>query len=92
MGYGNQIFERKSIFQMDTDRTTYLIGLTPEGYVGHIYYGRRLKGDGSNYLLRMKEAPYTPSVNQREKSSFLDFFPMEYSTGGLEITEKAALM
>lgn len=31
----------------------------------------------------MKEAPYTPSVNQREKLSFLDCFPTEYPTGGI---------
>ena len=80
---GIYYIEEKKIFQLDTKRTTYLIGLSPEGYVGHIYYGRRLKGEGSNYLLRMKEAPYTPSVNKREKSSFLDFFPMEYPTGGI---------
>lgn len=75
--------EEKKIFQLDTKHTTYLIGLTPEGYVGHIYYGERLKGEGSNYLLRMEEAPYTPSVNLREKTSFLDSFPMEYPTGGV---------
>lgn len=75
--------EDKKIFQLNTAQTTYLIGLSPEGYVGHIYYGKRLKGEGSNYLLRMNEAPYTPSVNKREKSSFLDRFPMEYPTGGI---------
>ncbi|MDE6185853.1 MAG: alpha-galactosidase, partial [Lachnospiraceae bacterium] len=75
--------EDKKIFQLNTAQTTYLIGLSPEGYVGHIYYGRRLKKEGNNYLLRMKEAPCTPSVNQREKSSFLDRFPMEYPTGGV---------
>lgn len=78
-----RFLEEKKIFQLDTENTTYLIGLSPEGYVGHVYYGRRLKGEGRNYLLRMEEAPYTPSVNEREKSSFLDYFPMEYPTGGI---------
>ncbi len=80
---GISYFEEKKIFKLDTERTTYLIGLSPEGYVGHIYYGRRLLGEGSNYLLRMQEPPYTPSVNLREKSSFLDTFPTEYPTGGI---------
>ncbi len=80
---GISYFEEKKIFKLDTERTTYLIGLSPEGYVGHIYYGRRLLGEGSNYLLRMQEPPYTPSVNLREKSSFLDAFPTEYPTGGI---------
>ena len=59
------------------------MGLSPEGFLGHIYYGDRLYMEADNYLLRMEEPPYTPSVNKREKSAFLDFFPMEYPTGGI---------
>ena len=80
---GIRYIEEKKIFQMDTEHTTYLIGLTEEGYVGHIYYGQRLKRAGSNYLLRTKEAPYTPSVYEREKMVFMDFFPFEYPSGGV---------
>lgn len=75
--------EERRIFKLDTENTTYLIGLSPEGYVGHIYYGDRLYQQTDNYLLRMEEPPFTPSVNKREKSSFLDFFPMEYPAGGV---------
>ncbi len=80
---GIRYIEEKKIFHLSTKRTSYLIGLSPEGYVGHIYYGKRLSGDGSNRLLRMEEAPFTPSVRVREKASFLDFFPTEYPTGGI---------
>ena len=65
------------------DSTTYVIGLSPEGYVGHVYYGPLLHGEPDLYPLRMDEPPFTPSVNKREKSSFLDRFPMEYPTGGV---------
>lgn len=34
-------------------------------------------------MLRTEEPPFTPSVNEREKSSFLDFFPTEYPSGGV---------
>ena len=74
---------QKKIFKLDTAKTTYLIGISPEGYVGHIYYGDRLKQSVDNYLLRMEEHPFTPSVNKREKSAFLDCFPMEYPSGGI---------
>lgn len=73
----------KKIFKLDTEKSTYLIGLSPEGYVGHIYYGDRLIHDAENYLLRMDEHPFTPSANKREKMSFLDYFPMEYPSGGI---------
>lgn len=72
----------KKIFRLDTEKSTYMMGLAPEGYIGHIYYGDRLYKEADNYLLRMEEAPFTPVVNKRDKSSFLDCFPMEYSTGG----------
>lgn len=75
--------QEKKIFKLDTANTTYLIGLSPEGYVGHIYYGDRLYLDADNYLLCMEEHPYTPSVNKREKSAFLDFYPMEFPSGGV---------
>ena len=43
------------MFKLDTTHTTYLIGISDEGYVGHAYYGRRLKGFGGKYRLRMEE-------------------------------------
>ncbi|MGN1191700.1 MAG: alpha-galactosidase [Dorea sp.] len=73
----------KKLFKLDTDNTTYVIGVSPEGYVGHVYYGRKLQEFGGAYRMRMEEAPFTPSVNLREKSAFLDYFPMEYPTGGI---------
>lgn len=75
--------ERNRIFKLDTDNTTYMIGLTPEGYVGHVYYGSKMRSDDAYYLLRTQEAPFTPSVNKREKSAFLDAFPMELACGGI---------
>ena len=75
--------EEKKLFQLDTTNTTYVIGLTQEGYVGHVYYGDRLFGEAVSTLLRTEEPPFTPSKNLREKSAFLDFFPMEYPTGGI---------
>ena len=75
--------EEKKLFQLDTTNTTYVIGLTQEGYIGHVYYGDRLFGEAVITLLRTEEPPFTPSKNLREKSAFLDFFPMEYPTGGI---------
>ena len=75
--------KEEGLFKLDTKRTTYMIGLSPEGYMGNVYYGRRLKGMGGKYLLRMEEPPYTPSRNEREKSSFLDYFATEYPVGGI---------
>lgn len=78
------VFEKeKRIFKLDTKATSYLIGLTEEGYVGHIYYGKKLSQAGGSYLLRTSERPFTPSVMKRDKSAFCDTFPTEYPTGGV---------
>ena len=75
--------ENNHIFKLDTKNTTYIIGVTEEGYVGHAYYGKKMESENAFYLLRTNEAPFTPKTNNRDKSSFLDSFPMEYSTGGI---------
>ncbi|MGN0405823.1 MAG: alpha-galactosidase [Bariatricus sp.] len=80
---GIQFDKSKRIFKLDTANTTYMIGLSQEGYLGHIYYGKRMINAGGIYLLRMGEHPFTPEENKREKSAFLDTFPMEYPTGGV---------
>lgn len=74
--------ENEMVFALNTKRTTYLLGVA-DGYLGHIYYGPRLKNAQGAYLLRTGEPPYVPSVNAREKASFMDCFPMEYSAWGV---------
>ncbi len=74
--------EKEKILKLDTKHTSYVIGMTKEGYVGHVYYGKKLTYMPSKRLLRTFESPFTPSVLEREKAGFLDGFPMEYSVGG----------
>lgn len=78
-------FDKESnIFQLDTKTTSYLIGIADENYIGHVYYGKKLENcQGAYDLLRTKEMPFVPSVNLREKCSFADTFPYEYSTWGV---------
>lgn len=74
--------EETKIFQLDTCTTSYLMGIADEKYLGHIYYGKKLTPQDLGYLLRTKEHPFVPSELPREKLSFLDSFPMEYSFSG----------
>ncbi|MCR4927857.1 MAG: alpha-galactosidase [Lachnospiraceae bacterium] len=65
-------------FKLDTPNTTYMIGLADEpGYIGQVYYGKRVNDEDLNYLMRTNEAPFIPSKNAREKCSFLDTYPFE---------------
>ncbi len=76
--------EQNRVFKLDTMNTSYCIGIVDEdNFVGHIYYGRKLTEDNLTYLMRTSEPPFVPSQNNRDRTSFLDTFPMEYTGGGL---------
>lgn len=71
--------ENAKIFKLDTENTSYLIGLADEeGFIGHVYYGKTISDSNAGYLMRTGEPPFVPSVNNRDRSSFFDAFPMEF--------------
>lgn len=81
---GIQFYEQEKVFKLDTKNTSYLIGLVDEeNFVGHIYYGKKIHDFNLQRLLRTEEAPFVPSQNNRDRLTFFDSFPMEYSTYGL---------
>ena len=45
--------ETRRIFKLDTENTSYLIGISPEGYVGHVYYGEYLEEQRTSLHLRL---------------------------------------
>ena len=76
--------ENNRIFELDTKNTSYRIGIVDdEGFVGHIYYGRKIRPQKCGQFLRTWEGPLVPSVNDRERCSFFDTFPTEYSGNGI---------
>ena len=86
------IDDKERIFKLDTANTSYIMAVADEpGYLGHVYYGRRLKDDDVRYLLRTSESPYIPSKNNRDKLSFTDCYPMEYPVHGSGDFRESAL-
>lgn len=77
-----QFEEQRRIFKLDTAHTTYMMGVTKEGYLGHLYYGERVEHFCAQDAFRMAEYP-GPAVREREKQAFLSVFPFEYPTGGV---------
>lgn len=77
-------FENELVFKLDSKNSTYVIGIVDtDGFLSHIYYGKKIQDVDLSYLLRTEDYPFVPSKNKREKSSFLDRLPMEYSTHGI---------
>lgn len=74
----------KKLFKLDTKNTSYVIAVVDdEQFLGHVYYGQKLNDYHLDHLLRIKEGPFVPSRNNRDRGSFLDSFPMEYPAHGL---------
>ena len=66
-------FEKERIFKLDTPNSSYVIGIVDkENFVGHVYYGKKLRDANIAYLLRTGEGPFVPSENNRERVSFYD--------------------
>ncbi len=76
------ISEKDRIFRLDTPNTSYVLGVVDGKYLCHLYYGASISDDDILYLLRIQEAPYTPSVNPGEKLSFYGRCHFEYPCFG----------
>lgn len=76
--------EKEKIFKLDTPHTSYIIGIVDEEqFIGHCYYGAAISDSDVSYLMRTDEPPFVPSVNARDRSSFLDCAPMEFPGHGV---------
>ena len=81
---GITYFKDNKTFKLDTKNSTYMISIVDEEqFIGHVYYGKRIEDEEMSYLLRIYEPPYVPSQNNRDRGSFYDTFPTEYSTHGI---------
>lgn len=72
----------KKVFKLDTNNTSYIMGLTDEGYLGNIYYGKKIDTTDVVYAMRTGEHPFTPENLPGEKIGFMDRFPTEYPFNG----------
>lgn len=75
---------KEKVFRLDTPHSTYLIGIVDnEGFLGHIYYGKRILDDNMQHLLRVCSGKYTLYRGKGDQVSFLNDLPAEYSGCGL---------
>lgn len=88
--------EKDKMFVIETDSTSYVIAvLGEEGLLGHLYYGDKIQYEDAPYLLNIPQNQNTPTPTMRDRSSFLDIYPFEYTSNnvgdyrksGIEITD-----
>lgn len=75
--------ETSKTFKLDTPNTSYVFGIVDDfGYPVHYYYGAKIDSDDVGYL-GVFDQKAVPSLNNRDKSSFMDCTPFEYSGAGV---------
>lgn len=85
------IYDKKHrVFKLDSPNSTYMLGIVDqENFVGHIYYGKKIIDSDMGYLMRLPER--LPSEFGKERVSFMDSLPMEFSTHGVGDFREACL-
>lgn len=90
---GITYLEESRSFHLTAGNTSYILSVVDaENFVAHVYFGKKIACGDVNYLLRLEESPFCPSVNDRERVAFLDRLPQEYSTHGIGDFRESCLM
>ena len=87
-----RFWEKEKIFVIDTENTSYVMGISgEEGLLGHLYYGDKIDSADAAYLWKIIEPQVNPTVDMRDRSSFLDRFPFEYSSNNVGDYRKSSI-
>lgn len=84
--------EASRSFRLDAGDSSYIIGIVgQEGFLGHAYYGPTIGADDVTYLFGIGRDYAEPTEEMRDRSSFLDAFPMEYAGDGVGDYRESAI-
>lgn len=90
---GIHYLEESRSFHLTAGNTSYVLSIIDtDGFIAHVYFGKRIAVEDVNYLTRAEEYPFLPSVNNRERVAFLGRLPQEYSTHGIGDFRESCLM
>ena len=71
-------------FILQTDNSSYLMKISRYKNLLHLYYGRRIKDEDLDYLIRLQDRGFSPNPNEagNDRTFSLDFLQQEFSTSG----------
>jgi len=84
--------ENIKLFTLQSKSSTYSLAVLEEGYISHVYYGKKVVDDDLTYLLRLDESPFTFKTNNRDKGVIMDVLPFEYPCHGIGDYREPCLM
>lgn len=69
-------------FYLETESSSYIIGVLQSGIVTHIYYGTRIPQDDMSYYIQNTSCQFSPKLKEGEFVGYIDTIPQEISTFG----------
>lgn len=82
-GKETEYSEDIKIFSLSGKDVTYALAALEDGYLAHVYFGKKIEDGDISYLLRLDENPWTPKTNMRDKGTFMDTLQFEYPCFGI---------
>ncbi|MEK3882467.1 alpha-galactosidase [Paenibacillus sp. PL2-23] len=80
---GIQYLQESSVFHLQSKNTSYAMKVTKQGYLAHLYWGRKVSGHGLERLLELQgRASFSPNPDLEELALSLDTLPQEYPSYG----------
>ena len=75
--------EKKRVFRLDSVSSSYVMALADnEGFLGHVYFGKKIDDTDMSYFLRTEDYPFSPEKMDRERVPFMGGFPFEFPGHG----------
>ncbi len=84
--------EDMKLFTLQSRNSTYALAVLEDGFICHVYYGKKIEDNDLSYLLRLDENPWTLKTNERDKGTFMDTLPFEYPCHGTGDYREPCLM
>lgn len=81
-----------SYFYLETEHTSYVMRVLPNGTLQHVYYGKKVPREDFSHYQLFKNPPMSPELIVEGKGTSLDTVPQEYSTFGRGDFRKPALV
>jgi len=86
--------EKNKIFHLETQNTTYQMGVGAYDILQHLYYGKRIEHENMSYLIKTMDRGFSgnPYDETEKRKLSVDLIPLEYSGAGIGDYRSIAIM
>lgn len=83
--------ESKKAFHLQAKNTSYMMQIVKEGYLAHVYWGKKVRNSRFPNSLRYRDRGFSANPNKDDRTFSLDTLPLEYPAYGNTDFRKPAI-